>query len=352
MRAQDIKYMQRCLYLAEMGRSSTAPNPMVGALIVHQDKIIGEGYHHHAGGPHAEVVAIESVKDKALLKESTLYVSLEPCSHYGRTPPCTNLIIEMEIPRVVVATRDFNSEVNGKGIARLKKAGIEVIEGVLESEAQELNRKFFTFHKKQRPYITLKWAQSSNGIMDANRSNGEKGVQWISEAESQVFAHKLRAEHQAILVGRKTAKIDNPSLDTRAYQGANPLRLIIDPQRSLDQHLKVFRDSSYLRFCYQSVDNQDVILKPDRDLLPQIIQTAYERGLQSILVEGGSFTLRAFIEADLWDEAFIIESKQVIEDGLEAPKIELDGQVSRLKNDLLKHYRRWFGYSLASAVRY
>lgn len=340
MQEQDIAFMKRCLELAEMGRYTAAPNPMVGSIVVHEGQIIGEGFHHHAGGPHAEVMAIESVKNKELLNNSTIYVSLEPCSHYGRTPPCSDLIIDSKIPRVKIATRDFNTQVNGAGIAKLQSAGIDVEEGILEKEAQELNSPFFKFHRTQTPYVTLKWAQTRDGIMDPKREKNAKGVQWISAPESQVFAHKLRAQNQAILVGRKTVEVDDPSLDARAFSGRDPLRLIIDPERVLDKTKKVFRDSNYYCFSYKPEGANDVLLLKGEDIIEQILDFCYEHNIQSILVEGGSYTLGSFIDIDAWDEAYIIEAQQNLLEGLLAPSLAQKAEIMNLGMDQLKHYRK------------
>ena len=221
----DERYMARCLQLAACGRAGAAPNPMVGAVIVHNGTIIGEGYHRQCGGPHAEVNAIAAVEDERLLRESTMYVSLEPCAHYGKTPPCADLIVSKGIPRVVIGCRDSYAEVDGKGIQKLRAAGIEVTIGVLEQECRELNRAFFTYHSKHRPYITLKWAQSTDGYIDALREEGEvhEPVKFSSE-ESALRVHRLRALSDAILVGRRTAVLDNPSLTTRLWPGKSPSR--------------------------------------------------------------------------------------------------------------------------------
>ena len=313
--------MQRCLELAKMGQYTAAPNPMVGCVIVYQNEIIAEGYHHHAGGPHAEVVAISKVKDQELLKQSQLYVSLEPCAHFGRTPPCSDLIVEKGIPEVFMATRDYNAEVNGKGVAKLQSAGIKVTEGILEQEAQALNRKFFTFHAKKRPFISLKWAQSPDSIIDLARSPGQKGIQWISQPETQVFSHQLRAKHQSILVGRKTVEIDDPSLDTRAFKGKDPLRIIIDPEYRLAESHQVFRDDNYLRFSRKAKNTQDRLLR-DANFLEDILEHLYQEGVQSILIEGGAHTLNSFIEANLWDEAWQVVGNKNLMTGLKAPQLK------------------------------
>lgn len=339
--SQDERFIQRCLQIAENGQSTVAPNPLVGCVIVYEGRIIAEGYHHHPGGPHAEVVAIQKVKDPHILKNCTLYVSLEPCAHFGRTPPCSDLILEKGIPRVVIATRDLNAAVNGKGIEKLRAAGIEVKEGLLAEEAQFQNRHFFTFHGKNRPYITLKWAQSADGFMDAARDASEKGINWISSPESQAYSHKLRVNHSAILVGRKTVEVDNPSLNARAYKGQDPLRVIIDANNKLDhQDFKVFRDQNYLRFCNSPTGKQDCPLDPNKNTLRQILHKLHSLEINSLLVEGGAKTLASFIEADLWDEAHIIQAKHNLGLGLKAPKINGKYEESSLGTDkLLKYFR-------------
>lgn len=325
---RDEHFMSRCLDLARKGCYTAAPNPMVGSLIVHKDRVIGEGFHHQPGGPHAEVNAINSVMDPNLLSESTLYVNLEPCSHYGRTPPCSLLIKEKGISKVVVATRDDNAKVNGRGIEMLKEAGIKVVEGVLADEAQQLNKRFFTYHREKRPYIILKWAQSSDGIMDLERNSDTKGIQWISQPETQVFSHRLRAENQAILVGRRTVEIDNPSLNCRAFQAKDPLRVILDPNNTLETNFEVFRDANYLRFGSNPVAANDRRLNLKEAILPQLLTELYTANIQSILVEGGQKTLQAFIDHDLWDEAIQIKASHNLYRGLKAPSLGLEATES------------------------
>ena len=237
----DEQYMARCLQLAANGRFDTAPNPMVGAVIVHHGKIIGEGYHRRCGEAHAEVNAVSSVKDESLLREATMYVSLEPCAHYGKTPPCADLIVSKHIPRVVIGCRDNFDQVDGKGIQKLRDAGIEVTVGVLEEECRALNRAFFTYHGKRRPYIILKWAQSADGYIDKNRAERTDGpAVRFSTDETSMSVHRLRALSDAILVGRRTASLDNPSLTTRLWPGKSPLRVVIDRKGILDLGLKIF----------------------------------------------------------------------------------------------------------------
>lgn len=325
----DEQYMTRCLQLAACGRAKAAPNPMVGAVIVHNGTIIGEGYHRQCGGPHAEVNAITSVKDERLLSESTMYVSLEPCAHYGKTPPCADLIIKKGIPRVVIGCRDSFDQVDGKGIEKLRKAGIKVTVGVLEKECIALNRTFFTYHTKRRPYITLKWAQSTDQYIDMIREeNGEYTPIKFSHKASGQRVHRLRALNDAILVGRRTAVLDNPSLTTRLWPGSNPLRLVIDRRGVLDKGLHLF-DKTIKTVVFTEVFRdfgnteqiEQVTLDFNKDILPQIMQWLYEHKVQRILVEGGGTLLQKLIDADLWDEAYVETAPIQLGQGVKAPDI-------------------------------
>ena len=320
----DEKYIRRCIELASNGLCNAAPNPMVGAVIVHNGKIIGEGYHARCGEGHAEVNAIRSVKDESLLKESTIYVSLEPCSHYGKTPPCADLIISKGIPRVVVGCIDPFSQVSGRGIKKLRDAGIEVTVGVLEDECKNLIRRFVTFNTRKRPYITLKWAESADGFIDIIRENGSPVV--LSTPITSMYVHKQRAEHKAILVGRKTALLDNPSLTTRNWYGANPLRLVIDRTLSLSSNLKLFDHSTpTLVFTEKEKAAEEnleyITLDFSKDILPQILTVLYEKKIQSLLVEGGTTLLQSFIDSCLWDEMFVEHSEKVLGEGVKSPVI-------------------------------
>ena len=325
----DERYMARCLQLAANGQFGAPPNPMVGAVIVHRGTIIGEGYHRQCGKAHAEVNAIASVKDASLLRESTMYVSLEPCAHYGKTPPCADLIIEKGIPRVVIGCRDSFDQVDGKGIQKLRQAGVDVTVGVLEAECMALNRAFFTFHGKRRPYIILKWAQSSDGYIDALRQVGDGRIPVAFSTErSALRVHRLRALSDAILVGRRTAMLDNPSLTTRLWPGKNPLRLVIDRNGGLDVGLHLF-DKSTKTFVFTEVfrdvvSDEKVVQVPidfSNDMLPQITHFLYEQGVQRLLVEGGSTLLQSFIDEGLWDEAFIETAPFTLGEGVEAPHL-------------------------------
>lgn len=304
----DIKFMQRCIQLARCGEAGAPPNPMVGAVVVEGGRIIGEGFHRRCGGPHAEVNAIASVKAGHLLSRSTLYVNLEPCSHYGKTPPCTDLIIRSGIPRIVIGCTDPFASVNGTGIRKLKEAGCEVTTGILEEECRELNRRFFTFHQKHRPWILLKWAQSKDGYIDRRRNNGtgEKAPCHFSTPLTQTLVHRLRARSQAIMVGTNTAIMDNPSLTTRLWPGASPLRLTVDRKGILPDTLRLMHGSTPA-VIYTSQCLQD------------ILDDLYHRGIQSLLVEGGAKLLQSFINAGLWDEARIETAPFLLGKGTEAP---------------------------------
>lgn len=320
----DEKYIRRCIELASNGLCNASPNPMVGAVIVHNGKIIGEGYHARYGEGHAEVNAIRSVKDESLLKDSTIYVSLEPCSHYGKTPPCADLIISKGIPRVVIGCIDPFSQVSGRGIQKLRDAGIDVTVGILEEECKNLIRRFVTFNTQKRPYITLKWAESADGFIDANREEGSPVV--LSTPITSMYVHKQRAEHKAILVGRRTALLDNPSLTTRNWYGANPLRLVTDRNLTLPSDLKLFDHSTpTIVFTAEKKENEEnleyITIDFSTDILPQILTVLYERKIQSLMVEGGTTLLQSFIDSGLWDEMFVEHSAKVLGKGVKSPVI-------------------------------
>ena len=320
---KDEKYIARCIQLAKNACCNAAPNPMVGAVIVHNGIIIGEGYHIRCGEPHAEVNAIRSVKNKELLKEATIYVSLEPCSHYGKTPPCADLIIEMGIPEVVIGCMDPFSMVAGRGIEKLRKAGIKVTVGVLEKECQQLIHRFITFNTRKRPFITLKWAESADGFIDKNREGGSPVL--LSTPLTSMVVHKRRAEHSAILVGRKTALLDNPSLNTRNWFGKDPIRLVIDKNLTLPQQLHLFDGKvRTLIFTEQIATSHHPLVEYIRldftqNILPQMMDVLYNLKVQSLLVEGGTILLQSFINAGLWDEAYIETSPISLNEGVKAP---------------------------------
>lgn len=338
--ADDIRFMQRALDLAAYGRGRVSPNPMVGCVITHNAKIIGEGWHRKYGEAHAEVNAINSVADKSLLPESTCYVTLEPCAHHGKTPPCADLLISMKVKRVVIAVVDSNPLVGGQGIDRMKAAGIQVETGCLQSEAWEQNIRFFTLIEKNRPYVILKWAQTGDGYI-AHQNYDSK---WISNTYSRSLVHQWRAEEDAILVGPGTALYDNPNLNVRSWVGANPIRIVIDRKLRLDNALQLF-DGSIPTLIYncQKTGNKENIewIKLDEEqFLESLLQDLGERKIQSVIVEGGAAVLNAFINADLWDEARVFTSGMNFGTGIEAPRFS--GQLiaeSNITGDELKVYR-------------
>ena len=337
----DECYVRRCMQLARCAAGSTTPNPQVGAVIVCDGRIIGEGYHIRAGEPHAEVNAVRSVKpaDRHLLPHSTIYVTLEPCSHYGKTPPCCDLIIKEGIRRVVIGTTDNNECVNGAGIARMKNAGIEVVVGVLQNECYAINRPFFTYNGLSRPSITLKWAQSSDGYIDFERQDG--APLRISTPVSLVAVHKLRSRHDAILVGTRTALLDNPSLNLRHWAGRTPLRLVIDRVAMLPAGLKLFDGSSpTIVYTQKHVDGkfgknvEQVVLDFSKDVLAQILAHLHSLKIQSLLVEGGAKLLQSFVDASLWDEARVeINNSLVVGNGISAPVLPENTLVGKEKSD-------------------
>lgn len=329
----DEKYLLRCLELAKNGLGNVAPNPMVGCVIVFDGKIIGEGYHQEYGKAHAEVNAIHSVKDKSLLKRSTLYVNLEPCAHFGKTPPCANLIIEYNIPRVVIGCVDSFSEVSGKGIEKLKNAGIDVSVGVLEKESLELNKRFFTFHNKKRPYIILKWAETKDGYIDVERINEIAGQtnnevdNWITSPLSKQLVHKWRSEESAIMVGTNTALNDNPQLNVREWKGKNPTRVVVDLHDRLPQNLYVFDKSvPTLVFSLTKQEQENnltfVKINDSKYLIKEILDELYKRNIQSIIIEGGATLLQSFIDLNYWDEARIFVGNRKFTTGLKAPSLK------------------------------
>lgn len=342
----DEKYMQRALQLAKLGGVSVAPNPLVGAVIVHQDQIIGEGYHQKFGEAHAEVNAVNSVKDQTLLRESTIYVTLEPCSHFGKTPPCADLLVRSQFKRVVIAQIDPFSEVSGRGIEKLRNAGIQVDCGILEDEAKELNKRFITFHTKKRPFVTLKWAQTSDGFIDRDRSvQTQSGINWISQPETQVITHQLRTSEQAILVGWRTVLNDNPSLTVRAFTGTNPIRIVIDPQLQAPQDSTVFTDG--LKTIVLNGKEEKVLGSVHYLRLQQfnpgaILSKLHELQISSVIIEGGAFTLTQFIESGLWDEALVIVGEHEFESGMKAPVLpKMVNRQVPFGKDLLNYYHNY-----------
>lgn len=319
---QHEKYIRRTFQLAKLGAGNVSPNPMVGAVLVYNNSIIGEGYHQQYGQAHAEVNALKSVRDedRHLIKASTLYVSLEPCCIFGRTPPCTNLIIENKIPKVVISCLDLTPKVAGHGVKILQNAGVEVLFGILEKEGQWLSRYRSTFVTKQRPHIILKFAQSQDGFM------GQSGKQiWITNALTKRYVHKLRAEVDTILVGSNTAKTDNPQLTNRLYKGKSPLRIVLNKQQNLPSSLNIFQADTPTWWVNEKTDktlsNTTKLVKIDfnKQLLPTLMQRLYSANYSSLLVEGGATTLQHFIDANLWDEAHIFTGSKVLGKGIKAP---------------------------------
>ena len=351
--------MNKCLDLAKQGIGKVSPNPMVGSVIVHNNKIIGEGYHEFYGEAHAEVNAVKSVKDKSLLKESTLYVNLEPCAHFGKTPPCANLIVEHQIPRVVIGCVDTFSEVAGKGIEKLINNGIDVKVGVLEKEALALNKRFFTFHNKKRPYIILKWAQTQDGFIDVFREScslsgaemkspfdsaqGDSLDNWITTPSSKKRVHQWRAEESAIMVGTNTALNDNPSLTVREVEGQNPTRIVLDMDLRLPTGLNLF-DKSVPTIVFNTIKNEssnnlDFIKIEHENIIPQLIKELHSRNLQSIIIEGGAQLLNSFIDQNLWDESRVFTGIKEFKKGLKAPELKREPQQTEtIDTDSLNIY--------------
>jgi diaminohydroxyphosphoribosylaminopyrimidine deaminase / 5-amino-6-(5-phosphoribosylamino)uracil reductase len=325
----EEQYMQRCLDLALMGLGRTAPNPMVGCVIVHEGRIIGEGYHQQSGQPHAEVNAIQSVKNQALLPFSTLYVNLEPCCHFGKTPPCTDLIIDKMIKKVVIGCVDSFGKVAGKGIAKLKEQGIEVKVGVLEYQSRQLNKRFFTFHEKKRPFIILKWAQTADGFIDAVRPpDSDIRPTWITSNKLRILVHKWRSEEPAIMAGTQTALKDNPRLNVRDWHGPQPLRIVIDRKLTLPADLHLFDNTSptlvFNNIKSEKVKNTEWIQIPEASgyKLAPVMQVLHQREIQSVFVEGGQQLLQSFIQQGLWDEARVFGGPQFFGGGVKAPTLK------------------------------
>ncbi|MDA0985545.1 MAG: bifunctional diaminohydroxyphosphoribosylaminopyrimidine deaminase/5-amino-6-(5-phosphoribosylamino)uracil reductase RibD [Bacteroidetes bacterium] len=339
--------MNRCLNLAQKALGDTHPNPIVGAVVVYDNQIIGEGWHKKAGTPHAEVHAINAVEDKTLLPKSTLYVNLEPCSHSGKTPPCADFIINHKIKKVVYASKDPNPLVAGQGKLKLKNAGIEVVEGVLQQEAEYINRRFYTFHQEKRPYILLKWAQSRDGfIAPLDKNKKDQSVFWISSPLSKQKVHQWRSEEVAILIGVQTVLTDNPSLTTREWPGNNPLRIIMDPNNRIPEEATVLQDTfptlvvNRNRSKKQMAKNKEQLqLSPYT--LEELLNNCYEKNILSILVEGGQKTLQSFIENNLWDEVRIFTSNTDLLEGVKAPQFKRNASsTEQVHSDKLNVYFR------------
>jgi riboflavin biosynthesis protein RibD len=319
---QDEFYIKRCIELAGKALGKTYPNPLVGSVIVHHDKIIGEGYHHKAGENHAEINAINSVKDKSLIPESTIYVSLEPCAHYGKTPPCALKIKELGFRRVVIGAMDSHDKVNGKGKKIIQDAGIEVASGILEKECLDLNKRFFTYHEKKRPYIILKWAQSGDGFLDKEFESHS-----ISNSLVNQFVHQLRADEHAILVGTQTALNDNPGLTVRNVKGENPVRILIDFELKVPETFNIYNQESKT-LIINTIKEEEYgnikFIKISKDnFLHELMNVLYKEQIQSVIIEGGRFTLQQFIDNGIWDEAIIIKNENLtLNNGTEAPLLK------------------------------
>ncbi len=335
----DIKFMKRCIDLAKKGIGYTYPNPLVGSVVVHNNKIIGEGYHTKYGESHAEVNAINNVTDKELLSKSTLYVNLEPCNHHGKTPPCTEAIINNNIKRIVIGSRDPNRLVDGSGIDKLRSSGCDVIVGVMESECSDLNKRFFKYHKHKRPYIILKWAESKDGFISPLKSNpSTRKVNWISGENSKILTHKWRSEEHSILVGVQTIIDDDPLLTTRFVDGKNPIRFVLDPNCRIPINSKVLSQTS--KTIIFSKKENNLITNYTKSLsfenIELVIKSLYNMKIQSVLIEGGTKTINHFINNDLWDSIRVFKSNKKIKDGIKSPNVDFSKfSKSDIGDDLL-----------------
>lgn len=319
------KYIKRCIEIARNGLGTTRPNPMVGSVIVYNNKIIGEGFTSAYGGSHAEVNAINSVNDKSLLQYATLFVTLEPCSHFGKKPPCSDAIIRHKISNVVIGTMDTHSKVAGKGIEKLKNSGCNVTVGVLEDSCKQHHKRFFTFHNKSRPYIILKWAQTSDGFIAPKTKDKQKPV-WITNKTSRQLVHKWRTEEHAILVGTNTALQDNPSLTVRDWTGQNPIRVVLDKNESLSKDFKVFNEEA-----------KTIVIKETS--AKAICKILFTENIQSIIIEGGSKSLQMFINENLWDEARVFTGTSIFKEGVKAPVFSSNlTSEKQIQSDILKIY--------------
>lgn len=341
--------MLRCIEIARNGLGSVAPNPAVGALLVHDNKIIGEGYTSPYGGPHAEVNAIHSVSDKSLLKKATLYVTLEPCSHFGKTPPCADLIVKHKIPKVVIGLLDPHEKVAGKGIQKLKNTGCKVITGILEEKCREHHKRFLSFHEKKRPYIILKWAQTSDGFIAPEKEKRNQNPEpfWITNSYSRQMVHQWRAQEQAILVGTNTVLEDNPKLNVRQWMGKNPMRIVLDRALKVPNDFHVL-DGSISTIVITEIEDKlhykkgitYEVLDFSKNVAAQICGILYKHNINSVLIEGGAQTLKTFIEDNFWDEARIFTGNQNFTSGIEAPKFSGKLMKSKLiDKDQLNYYR-------------
>jgi diaminohydroxyphosphoribosylaminopyrimidine deaminase / 5-amino-6-(5-phosphoribosylamino)uracil reductase len=342
----DEKYMNRCLDLAGIGMGNTSPNPMVGCVIVCDGKIIGEGYHRQVGGPHAEINAIAAVHDKQLLKNANLYVNLEPCSHYGRTPPCVDAIIAHGIPRVVVGAVDPHPSVSGRGISILEEAGVNITAGIMEDACRELNKRFYTFYEKKRPYIMFKWAQTADGFIAPEEDEQECGRPfWITNETDRLLVHKWRTEEMAIMVGTNTACKDNPCLNCRNWTGKSPLRVVLDKNLRMKETLNLF-DQKTPTLIFNEKKNAEknnlgyIKVKFDKNLLNSVLNVLFEKQIISVMIEGGAYLINSFLEADLWDEARVFINNKEMFNGCKAPVIRNQPIITeRLDASVLEIYR-------------
>lgn len=337
---QDEFYIKRCIELAKKATGDTYPNPLVGSVIVHNGKIIGEGYHHKAGENHAEINAINSVEDKNLIPESTIYVSLEPCAHFGKTPPCALKIVELGFKKVVIGAMDSHDKVNGKGKKIIQDAGIEIISGILEKECIGLNKRFFTYHEQKRPFIVLKWAQSGNGFIDREFKPTQ-----ISNSLTKQYVHELRNNEHAILIGTMTALRDNPSLTTREMTGRNPVRILIDIDLKVPTNFHIYNEEAET-LVFNSVKNSDEgnikFIKTEREgFIEKLIKKLYELQIQSVIVEGGNLVLQQFIDADLWDETIVIKNENLqIENGTKAPRFQHEPfEIKKFRDNVMEFHK-------------
>ena len=342
----ESKFMNKCIALAKQGLGNTYPNPLVGSVVVYKGEVIGSGWHQKSGEAHAEVHSIRHVSDRSMLADSTLYVNLEPCSHYGKTPPCTDLIIQSGIRHVVIGMKDPFEKVNGRGIKKLRDAGVRVDVGIEAAACRELNKRFVTTIEKQRPYIIVKWAETADGFLAPKTKTTNEPV-WISNLLSRTLAHQWRAEEQSILIGKQTALDDNPALTTRLHKGSSPIRLLIDPKEEVDRKAKLFNpDQKVIVFTSNKSRTEDhieyVAIDFSANGLQQILKTLVQKGIQSMIVEGGSITLQHFINSGLWDEARVITGQEEFGNGINAPNTTSfsakPNTTTTLEGDVLKQW--------------
>ena len=340
--------MRRCFELARNGEGRVAPNPMEGAIIVHEGRIIGEGYHTQYGAPHAEVMAVNSVIDKSLLPCSTIYVSLEPCCHYGKTPPCSQLILDMGIPKAIIAATDPFPKVSGGGIKQLKDNGVEVVVGILENEARELNRFFYTYHQKKRPYIIIKWAESIDGFIDSERAANEPPAK-ITGLTSNTLVHRWRTQIQSIMAGTNTVIRDNPQLTSRYWTGKNPLRITFDRNGRIPVNSAIFNDAADTLLFVPQINNNEygdrtsqILVDFENNTEESVLKELYNRQIQSVFIEGGAQLINSFIKKDLWDEIRIFTGNIYLNEGVKAPAKPNVSPVthSDIGNDNLLVYRK------------